>query len=264
MTDSGSLDSSPFDFSPLPDAFIVPGWPAPAAVRAAVSTRRGGAGESGSGFNLAAHVGDDPLAVAANRACLRQYLPAEPRWLEQVHGCDVVEFTRGARQEADNPPVADAAVTRTPGTVCAVLTADCLPVLFCDDRATVVAVAHAGWRGLAAGVLEATLAKMAVAPEHVIAWLGPAIGPAAFEVGDEVREAFLAHAAGAKAAFAPCGAAGKWRADLFLLARQRLAAAGVARVSGGGVCTASDTGRFFSYRREGKTGRFASLIWLAG
>ncbi|GHU12160.1 laccase domain protein [Betaproteobacteria bacterium] len=245
----------------VPAPFIVPDWPAPAAVRAVVTTRHGGVSAAPwASFNLATHVGDEPTAVAANRARLRLHLPAEPCWLEQVHGCGVVDAGVGTA----GVPVADAAVTRTVGRVCAVLTADCLPVLFCDEAGSVVAVAHAGWRGLAAGVLEATVAKMALAPACIMAWLGPAIGPTAFEVGGEVRAIFLAHDAEAEAAFVASRRAGKWLADLFVLARQRLAAMGGGQVYGGGVCTASDTGNFFSYRREGQTGRFASLVWLAG
>jgi YfiH family protein len=245
---------------------IIPDWAAPASVRAMVTTRRGGvSAPPRASFNLATHVGDDPAAVAANRARLRRCLPAAPCWLEQVHGHTVVELELGAGQGAAALPRADAALARTPGLVCAVLSADCLPVLLCDEHGAVVAAAHAGWRGLAAGVLEATVEKMAVPPRRIIAWLGPAIGPTAFEVGGEVREIFLAHAGEARAAFVPSprGAAGKWLADLFLLARQRLAAIGVERVRGAGICTASENERFFSYRREGETGRFASLIWLA-
>ncbi|MDR1661433.1 MAG: peptidoglycan editing factor PgeF, partial [Azoarcus sp.] len=160
------------------------------------------------------------------------------------------------------PVRADAAVARKPGAVCAVMTADCLPVLFCDEWGETVAAAHAGWRGLAAGVLEATLAAMATPPERIMAWLGPAIGPAAFEVGDEVREAFLARDPGAQTAFAAQQARGKWFADLFALARRRLARARVGRVYGGGICTFTEIERFYSYRREGATGRFASLVWL--
>ena len=238
--------------------WLLPDWPAPARVRALVTTRAGGVSESPyDGFNLATHVGDDPASVARNRALLRQALPGEPLWLEQVHGCavaDAASAMAGAR--------ADAAVAARRGAVCAVLTADCLPVLFCDRNATVVAAAHAGWRGLAGGVLEATLARMAVPPAQVLAWLGPAIGPRAFEVGEEVRAAFVGIHAEAGHAFQPADAPGKWLADLYALARLRLAAAGVSAVYGGGLCTRSDA-RFYSYRREPVTGRFASLIWLA-
>lgn len=237
---------------------IRPDWPAPARVQAFMTTREGGvSGPPWGSFNLGDHVGDDPAAVAVNRARLRQHLPAEPGWLRQVHSARVVELGRDTEREAD------AAVCRVPGEVCAVLTADCLPVLFCDRAGSVVAAAHAGWRGLAAGVLEATVAAMRVPPGEILAWLGAAIGPRAFEVGDEVREAFLAQHGAAAGAFLP-QAPGKWLADLYALARIRLAASGVAAVYGGGRCTFSETDTFFSYRREGVTGRMASLIWLAG
>lgn len=237
--------------------WMVPDWPAPASVRAIVTTRHGGvsAGPYAT-LNLGAHVGDSPVAVARNRAILRACLPGEPVWLEQVHGIDVVDAgvaPAGSR--------ADASVARRAGAVCAVQTADCLPVLFCDDDGQVVAAAHAGWRGLLAGVLEATLARMDVAPRQVMAWMGPAIGPAAFEVGQEVRDAFAAADRRDASAFAPGARHGKWQADLFQLARQRLARCGVERVFGGGVCTYSDPERYFSYRRDGVTGRFATLVW---
>ncbi|MDR0717441.1 MAG: peptidoglycan editing factor PgeF [Azoarcus sp.] len=245
----------------LPPAFfIAPDWPAPSTVRALLTTRRGGVGKAPyESCNLATHVGDDPAAVAANRAILRRHLPAEPLWLEQVHGATVAT---AAGSDNSAPPRADASVARGRGEVCAILTADCLPVLLCDDTGTVVAAAHAGWRGLAAGVLEAALARMETAPKRVMAWMGPAIGPAAFEVGDEVRAAFLETDTGAAAAFRAGAARGKWFADLFMLARRRLTRAGVERVHGGGVCSFSAREQFFSYRREGTTGRFASLIWL--
>lgn len=236
---------------------IVPDWPAPANVRALVTTRAGGVSLAPYGsFNLATHVGDAVEAVAENRARLRRILPAEPRWLEQVHGVTVADADRPAVV-----PRADAAVAREVGVVCAVLTADCLPVLFCDDTGSVVGAAHAGWRGLAAGVLEATVARMGVSPASLLAWLGPAIGPAAFEVGGEVREAFLRIDPGADVAFVSAAAPGKWMADLFGLARRRLMRAGVARVYGGGLCTYADATSFYSYRRDGVTGRFASLVW---
>jgi len=242
----------------MTDSFLVPDWPAPPAVRALVTTRRGGVSTPPyDEFNLAMHVGDDPGAVAANRVRLRRHVPAEPFWLEQVHGIEVAQAGEGG----DVPVCADASVARSPGAVCAVMTADCLPVLFCNDEGSVVAAAHAGWRGLVAGVLEATLAKMAVEPGRVMAWFGPAIGPGAFEVGDEVRAAFLASDPGARMAFTP-QAEGKWLADIFMLARRRLMRAGVERIYGGGLCTVSGNDRFYSYRREGVTGRFASMIWF--
>jgi len=230
-------------------------------VQSLVTTRRGGVSRPPyDGFNLGLHVGDDPAAVSANRARLRRYVPAEPFWLEQVHGIEVALAGAGGGV----PVRADASVTREAGVICTIMTADCLPVLFCDDEGTVVAAAHAGWRSLAAGVLEATLAAMAVKPGRVMAWLGPAIGPAAFEIGDEVRVAFLAFEPGAQGAFASHGVEGKWLADIFMLARRRLILAGVGqeRIYGGGICTVSESGRFYSDRREAVTGRFASMVWL--
>jgi YfiH family protein len=241
----------------LPD-LVVPDWAAPANVRAVQTTRRGGVSRGVyASLNLGAHVGDDPVAVAANRARLAAILPAAPVWLNQVPGVVVADAdTAVAGVEAD------AAVARRPGRVCAVMTADCLPVLLCDRGGRVVAAAHAGWRGLCAGVIEATVAAMRVPGGDLLAWLGPAIGPQAFEVGDEVRAAFVAHDAAAKEAFVAHGA-GKWLADIWLLARRRLAAAGVPQVAGGGRCTVAEADRFFSYRRDGVTGRMAACIWLA-
>ncbi|HNA31254.1 MAG TPA: peptidoglycan editing factor PgeF [Thiobacillaceae bacterium] len=284
--------------------WLVPDWPAPANVRALTTTRAGGvSGPPYDSLNPASHVGDEPAAVAENRRILRQALPAEPLWLNQVHGTRVFELllptltlpTRGegtytspasgGGREGENPagptlsgpgpfqrgnitPEADASFTLLPGLVCAVLTADCLPVLFCDDAGTVVAAAHAGWRGLAGGVLEETVKAMKVAPDRILAWLGPAIGPESFEVGPEVREAFVAHNDMAGIAFRPAlpgtldEAPRKWLADIYRLARIRLAGVGVERVHGGGACTLKDARRFFSYRREGRTGRMASLVWF--
>ena len=237
---------------------IVPGWPAPARVKCLMTTRAGGVSSAPwDSLNLGDHVGDDPTHVSANRAHLRQQLPAEPGWLKQVHSARVVELGREANPEAD------ASFTRQTAQVCAVLTADCLPVLFCDRAGSVVAAAHAGWRGLAVGVLESTVAAMQVPPGDVLAWLGAAIGPQAFEVGDEVRQAFVAQHPEAAAAFLPHGSApGKWLADIYQLARIRLNHAGVQAVYGGGRCTFSEADSFYSYRRDGVTGRMASLIWL--
>ncbi len=237
--------------------WIVPDWPAPPRVGALVTTRAGGVSQGAyASCNLGAQVGDDPAAVAENRRRLSARLPAEPLWLTQVHGNRVVR-AGAAAQGAE----ADAAFTRQAGTVCAVLTADCLPVLLCADDGAAVAVAHAGWRGLAGGVVEAALRAMDVPPARLMAWLGPAIGPRAFEVGEDVRAAFLAHAADAAPAFVP-RAEGKWLADLYALATLRLNTAGVARVFGGGFCTYHEAARFYSHRREKTTGRMASLIWL--
>jgi hypothetical protein len=241
--------------------FITPDWPAPANVRACVTTRAGGVSRPPyASFNLAAHVGDDPQAVASNRARLRAELalPGEPAWLTQVHGVGVVD----AAAEAADRPQADGAFATVPGAVCAVLTADCLPVLLCDRDGTRVAALHAGWRGLSSGVIEAGVRALDVAGGELLAWLGPAIGPLAFEVGAEVRAAFVAGDPAAASAFQP-DRSGKFLADIYLLARQRLAGLGVTAVYGGGLCTVADRDRFYSYRRDGVTGRMASLIWLA-
>ena len=236
---------------------IVPQWPAPPAVRAFATTRAGGFSRGRwAGLNLGGHVDDDPGAVADNRALLSDQLrlPAEPRWLSQVQGTRVCLPGRPL-------DCADACFEDRPGRVCVVLTADCLPVLFCNVAGTRVAAAHAGWRGLLAGVLEQTVAEFDDPPDQLLAWLGPAIGPSAFEVGDEVRDAFVESRAACGSHFRARGP-GHWLADLYGLARDRLAGAGVLRVSGGGLCTFSDPERFFSYRRDGVTGRMASLIWL--
>jgi len=237
---------------------ILPDWPAPPRVKSRMTTREGGvSGASWASLNLGDHVGDDPAHVAANRARLRQQLPAEPGWLKQIHSARVVELGLDTNREAD------AAFTRQAEQVCAVLTADCLPVLFCDRAGSVVAAAHAGWRGLAGGVLEATVAAMQVPPGGILAWMGAAIGPQAFEVGDEVRQAFVAQHAEASEAFVPLTMPGKWLADIYQLARIRLKHVGVNAIYGGGRCTFTEGDSFFSYRRDGITGRMASLIWLA-
>jgi polyphenol oxidase len=238
--------------------FLVPCWSVPARVRAAMTTRAGGVSEGPwASFNLATHVGDEPAAVAENRRRLRDSLslPAEPAWLEQVHG------TRIAVLPAEETRVADAAVTFTRAQVCAVLVADCLPVFLAGRAGDRVGIAHAGWRGLAAGVVEATLAALECDPRDIVAWLGPSIGPRAFEVGDDVRNAFLAQNDGAAAEFHR-GRPGRWLADLPGLARRRLAAAGVTAVTGGDLCTHADPSRFYSFRRDGATGRMAALAWL--
>ena len=243
----------------MPDDFIRPGWPAPANVRALSTTRRGGVSIGPyASFNFGAHVGDDPQAVAANRARLQGQLGiAMPRWLQQVHG------VRVAKDGDDAKRPADAAVTARRDSACVIMTADCLPVILCDKAGTRVAAAHAGWRGLAAGVLEETVRTMGVAPGELLAWMGPAIGPKAYEVGDEVRQAFAAHAPDAAEAFMSGQAPGKWWCDLYVLARQRLEAVGVKEVQGGGFCTFTDRERFFSFRRDGQCGRMATLVWLA-
>ncbi len=239
------------------DNCIVPDWPAPARVRALVTTRAGGASSGRySSFNLGARVGDDTLAVRHNRALLRELVPGEPVWMRQAHGTRVIDAARAARHEE-----ADGAVARAPGAVCVVLTADCLPVLLCDREGGAVGIAHAGWRGLAGGVIESVVTAMDVAPRRLIAWLGPGIGRDAYEVGRDVHDAFVASDKDAAQAFAPSGA-GKYKADLDALARRRLEKCGVGEVHGGAFCTHRDSERFFSHRRDGVTGRMASLIWL--
>jgi hypothetical protein len=233
-------------------------WTAPPAVRAGVTLRAGGASlPPYDSFNLAAHVGDDPAAVAANRAGLmaRLSLPGPPLWLDQVHGTQV------AVHGGAPLPAADAAVAFGPGRVLAVLTADCLPVVFASRDGTRIGIAHAGWRGLAAGVLEATVAALGVPGAALAAWLGPAIGPTAFEVGTEVREAFVDADPGAARDFA-ANARGRWQADLAALARRRLRALGVGAVQGRAECTHADPVRFYSYRRAAVTGRMATLVWI--
>jgi YfiH family protein len=237
-------------------AGFAPEWPAPANVRAWV-TERGSAARYGT-LNLALHVGDDAKAVAVNRARLRAALAlrSEPRWLEQVHGTRVVDL------DCEHAPAnADGAVTAVPGSVCAVLTADCLPVAFCSADGRRVGVAHAGWRGLLNGVLPAAVEAFHSDPGALIAWLGPAIGQAAYEVGADVRAAFVARDAAASHRFTP-NARGRWQADLYGLARDALAAAGVQSVHGGGFCTFTESKRFFSHRREAPCGRMATLVWL--
>lgn len=246
---------------------IIPDWPdLPANVRALSTSRRGGVslapfddGSGTGGLNLGAHAADCVQHVRENRNLLRTLLPAEPAWLTQVHGTAIVDAAG-----LSGAPEADASVTTAGGTVCAIMTADCLPVLFCDQNGWVVAAAHAGWRGLAAGILEKTVARMrAAGAGEITTWLGPAIGPEYFEVGEDVRQAFVAQDAGTSAAFQPILAhKGKYLADIYALARTRLRHAGVHRISGGGLCTVSDSRRFFSYRRDKVTGRMASLIWL--
>ena len=244
-------------FVDIAPGLLQPDWDLPEGAGALLTTRAGGQSTGPfASFNLGGHVGDDPAAVAANRARLRGFLPADPLWLNQVHGAAVADSDL-----SEGVPEADAVLARSSGRVCAVLTADCLPVLLCDDDASVVAAAHAGWRGLAAGVLEATLDALALPADQVLVWLGPAIGAQAFEVGAEVREAFIAQHAEAAEAFRPSHNAGKFMADIYQLARIRLAARGVTAVYGGDFCTYNDP-RFYSYRRSAQTGRFASLIWL--
>lgn len=243
---------------PNPD-WIVPNWPAPARIRALVTTRAGGVSPAPyAGLNLGLRSGDAVAHVLQNRALLRPCLPGEPKWLRQVHGHRVVRA-----EQVQGEVEADAAVTGERATVCAVMAADCMPVLLCDRAGGVVGIAHAGWRGLAGGVIEQTAREMGTPAERLMAWLGPCIGPARFEVGEDVRAAFSARDPAAAAAFvAYPGRPGKWLCDLYALARRRLHALGVPAVYGGGFCTVNDR-RFYSHRRDrGVSGRMAALIWI--
>ena len=240
-------------------------WPAPPGLRA-LTTLRSGDGVSPppfERFNLGLRCGDDPALAQHNRGLLAQWLelPSAPHWLRQVHGTHVLRCNTPPPAGGDEPE-ADAVVTSVPGVVLAILTADCLPVVFAARDGREVAAAHAGWRGLAAGMLEATVAAMHTPAKEVLAWLGPAAGPQAYEIGAEVREAFVARDAGADTAFVPTRP-GHWRVDLYALARRRLAAAGVTEVHGGGLCTISDPMRFYSHRRDGRSGRLATLAWIS-
>lgn len=234
--------------------WLIPDWPAPAGVKACVTTRAGGVSLAPfDSLNLGDHVEDSPEAVLENRRRLTAAFAIQPAWLRQVHGVVVVEADPERIAEADG------SWTGTPGIACTAMTADCLPALFCNKSGTRVAAAHAGWRGLAAGVLEAAADSLDAAPADVLVWLGPAIGPKAFEVGPEVREAFMQQHPQTAQAFVPSHNPGKFLADIYQLARLRLAARGITAVYGGGLCTVTDP-RFFSYRRSPRTGRFASLI----
>jgi len=264
---------------------ISPDWPPPPRVRAAFTLRTGGVSAAPyDSLNLGSRIGDSPESVAENRRRVRVALrlPAEPAWLEQVHGIEVVDVLADSA-DVSSPRTGDAAVARDAGRVCAIRVADCMPVLFAALDGSVVGASHAGWRGLVGGVLEATVARMGVPASQVIAWMGPAIGPRHFEVGDDVRTAFLAAAAdggsgvdartsGVSAAAADpatrvasaftANARGRWQCDLYALARLRLEALGIASIYGGGWCTFAEADRFFSYRRDGQCGRMAALIWI--
>ena len=243
----------------VPGEWIVPAWPAAPRVRVFSTTRAGGVSEGEYGtLNLGLSGGDDPARVARNRARVRQHLPAEPRWMKQVHGTAVADLDR---LDPGAVPEADAAAVSQPGVVAVVLTADCLPVVLARADGSRVAVAHAGWRGLSAGILEATVAALGADPAGALAWLGPAIGPEVFEVGPEVREAFLDADGGAAEAFVALGS-GKYLADLYALARRRLARAGLERVHGGGRCTLTEAAAFFSYRRAKASGRQGTFAWI--
>ena len=237
---------------------VQPDWPAPLNVRAFTTTRYHGFSQGQwSSLNLGGNCGDDPIYVNQNRESLRKLLPGAPRWLRQVHGSRVVAW----HELNDTDTGTDAIVSNHSGQVCAVLTADCLPVLFCNKAGTKVAAAHAGWRGLAAGVLEHTVFALDCCEDTLMAWMGPAIGPKAFEVGHEVYDLFLDLNPENAVAFKPHE--DRWLADLYELARLALGRAGIKQVSGGQYCTFSEVDKFFSYRRDGETGRMASLIWLA-
>jgi len=239
--------------------WVVPDWPAPSRVRAFVTTRSGGVSDGPyATMNLSTSGGDAAERVARNREIVRKRLPGDPHWMRQVHGVEVLEVDGEPREER---PTADAAVSASRRAVCTVLTADCLPLLLCDAEGDRVGVAHAGWRGLAAGVIESTFHAMGTSASKTLAWMGPAIGPKAFEVGPEVREAFLAKDPRAAGGFAP-HTPGKYLGNLYALARQRLEALGVTAIFGGGFCTYYDTRRFFSYRREKQSGRMGAFIWI--
>lgn len=244
--------------------WLIPRWAAPARVRALSTHRTGGISRGRyDSLNLGTHVGDEAPAVQENRRRLRVSagLPAEPVWLQQVHGAEVEDLDLPKPASAGGPSPRDAALTRTMGRVCAILTADCLPILLADDDGSVVAAAHAGWRGLGLGVLGATVRALEVAPARLNAWIGPCIGAAHYEVGPEVRAAMLALDAQAAGAFRPT-IGGKFHADLTLLARQQLQALGIVRIDAADECTYAHPARYFSHRRDGQTGRQATLIWL--
>lgn len=247
-------------------AWLDADWPAPPGIRALTTTRHGlGVSQPPfDHFNLGIRCGDDAVAVVENRRQLEVALglPASPHWLKQVHGIEVVRFLTPPPASAGEGEVqADAAVTTTPGIVLAILTADCLPVVFAARDGSEIAAAHAGWRGLADGMLEATVAAMKTPARDIVAWLGPAAGPDAYEIGEEVFDALVSGDAGASAAFAPTRP-GHWKVDLYALARRRLAGIGVTDLHGGGLCTISDPARFFSHRRDRRSGRIATLAWI--
>jgi len=239
--------------------WIVPDWPAPSQVHALSTLRLGGvSGAPYESLNLADHVGDDEYAVAVNRERLISAgaLPSMPRWLRQVHGANVIDVAYMTKAHA-----ADASYTDKSGLVCVVLTADCLPLLLCDKHGQVVCAIHAGWRGLAGGVVEAAVHAIGIGASEILAWMGPAIGPDAFEVGDEVRQEFITADEDFQGAFRP-SSQGRWLADIYQLAGIRLRKLGVKDIYGANWCTLSDPGRFYSYRRDGNTGRMATMIWI--
>ena len=240
---------------------IKPLWPAPTNVNAMVTTRNGGYSQHEyATLNLADHVGDDPAIVQKNRVLLRQFIPSEPVWLNQQHTTNVLTIEQNVVVPIEK---ADAAVTRQINRVLTVMTADCLPILLCNRAGTVVGAVHAGWRGLCDGIIEKTLLAMECSAEDIYAWLGPAIGPDVYEVGEEVRIAFITEDPAATLAFKSSPQPDKWLCNLYLLAKQRLVKAKVSSITGGEYCTYTDKETFFSYRRENKCGRMASLIWLS-
>lgn len=242
------------------DTWLLADWSAPAHISAGTSWRRGGISQgSYASLNLALHVGDDANAVAENRH--RLHLPSAPIWLNQVHGRMVVDAGQVVEQSPARVIEADAAYTDRVGVICAVLTADCLPVLICDRQGTRVAAVHAGWRGMAVGIIEGTVDALGLPGEQLLAWLGPAIGPNAYEVGEEVRDTFMRNNPEAGMAFRS-SSPGHWWMDIYQLARQRLMSRGVSAISGGDHCTWHEADNFYSYRRDGVTGRMASVIWI--
>lgn len=243
--------------SGLDVTFIKPRWPAPSSVKAIQTTRQGGVSRPPyHALNLATHVNDLPKDVAQNRQMLSEYLPTEPVWLNQIHSTQVVDAATCQCIED-----ADASFTTQQHVVCVTMTADCLPILLCDQGGTTVAAVHAGWRGLCDGVIEKTIEAMPVVPSQLLAWLGPAIGPSAFEVGNNVRQQFIEKDQQAANAFLPKG--DKWLGNLYLIAEQRLMRSGIQHIYGDVQCTFTNADRFFSYRRDHNTGRMATMIWLA-
>ena len=246
------------DLASLKDYLISPEWPVPLNVKAIITTRKGGISQNNyASFNIAQHVEDNPEHVLSNRSKLRKLLPSEPVWLSQVHGNRVIQANPNTSQNIE----ADATVTHQPNVVLSIQTADCLPVLLCNQQGTVIGACHAGWRGLANDIIENTIREMQCAPETIIAYLGPAIGSEKFEVGEEVKQVFVNKHSLAASAFVQASAT-KWLADIYGLAKIRLSAMGVNNIYGGNFCTFTDEARFFSYRRDKQTGRMASLIWL--
>ncbi len=240
---------------PNSDSWLIPDWPASANIYAGTTLRHGGVSlPPYDSLNLGNHVGDDPAAVAENRRRLN--LPTEPIWLRQTHSTRIVDAAHCTPDQNE----ADGSYTTQSQVICSVLSADCLPVLICDRAGTTVAAVHAGWRGLASGIIEQAIATLPVDPDNLLVWLGPSIGPDAYEVGNEVRKIFITHDPAAKAAF--IAKQGKWRMDIYQLARQRLMTLGVTAIYGGNHCTYREGEHFYSYRRDGISGRMASIIWM--